>query len=347
MAQHTPEIPVLIINELRAGMADTMARSGQPDTPMLALMGPCSPDPNRMPDGRLSVVSHLQTVAEAAQGLGNIKPVGRHVSAKPRTNMGYTGLVHEPNGPEMYREAAHQLTLSGVALASEVMGEVDYSVAGPYLTVGWIGARNVDDTGPRYLFRPTSEDIERGLHPLPVFVKNGADGSLDGTINALRTIMSEKPRTRTLITPGGYKTVTTHANPHVGVILRGSKVRPSGPIDEILTREVTEARTRLNAEFDQRIPIIVDASHAHANGEGGGEKGQLIVTSSLGELMLTGLEVDGVMAETYIQSGKQPEYGPIPGLSWTDKCIGQENAVKLLGSMSRTWSERARNLIPV
>ena len=106
--------------------------------------------------------------------------------------------------------------------------------------------------------------------------------------------------------------------------------------------EIAEAKDRLTAEFgDKKVPIIVDLSHAHAKWEGGGQEGQLAVSEGLGDAMLNGVHIDGIMAETYMLSGNQPGGGREPGLSTTDACMDQASAEQLIRDTASMQANRA------
>jgi len=335
------------INRQRAVAAETIASVGQPDAKQLALPGPCSPDLNRMPNGELAAVHHNLRLAAAAKAAGNTLLVVRYVAEKPRTTTGQTGIIHKPGGAQAYVEGARQLHAAGVSFASEVMSDAGAVIAVPHLTMGWVGAREVSATGPRYAVRPTERDLDNGIHPLPVLVKNDQDGDLTHTINALTTIMSDEPQTRTRFGHNGMEEVVTLGNPHVGVILRGQQNRPAGDIEEIMAEEVGTARERLEGEFGKdRVPIIVDFSHSHAKYEGGGEAGQLAIASAVGNIVAVS-SINGWMAETYIEPGKQPETGTVPGLSITDACVGQLAAEQLILDMDAAWADAQYDLLDI
>lgn len=323
IAKPTAEI-IEKVNQSRESISQTMSESDS----FLLITGPCSVDGLHMPTGELAVERHMahNQVLVAIEILKNIKIVSRFVGEKSRTSTGQNGLLHTPNGPQLYNRAAQRSVLAGHILASELASETNVVLASPYLSLAWIGARNADDNGPRISVRPTAEAYEAGIHPLPTFVKNGVDGSADSMLNAINTIVSERPHTRTRLTSDGIETVTTLANPHVGVILRGHKSqKPTSDLEGFIENEVGEARELLDNEFGKdAVPLVYDVSHKHAELQGGGEKGQLANIEAISELLGSKcVKLLGIMAETYIHPGKQPPNGQIPGLSLTDACIGQ------------------------
>jgi phospho-2-dehydro-3-deoxyheptonate aldolase len=327
-----------LINAQRAVVASTMAAAGRPNTRQIAVPGPCSPDMNRMPNGELGAIYHVKSLAVVGRAATSSLTVVRYVAEKPRTAEGFTGIIHQPGGAKAYTEGAHQLHRAGIPFASEVISDVGAAIVVPHLTAGWIGTREVSATGPRYNVRPTNIDLENDIHPLPVWVKNGQDGGLAHTRNALMTILLDKPQARTRFGINGMEELMTYGNPHVGVILRGQSNRPQGNLEDILAEEVGTAREFLDGEFGKdRIPIMVDFSHDHAKYAGGGEAGQRRVAAAIGSLMPLA-RIDGWSAETYIHAGKQPADGGRPGLSITDECIGQQGAEELMLDMNALWA---------
>ncbi|MET1032955.1 MAG: hypothetical protein ABWX94_00465 [Candidatus Saccharimonadales bacterium] len=334
-----PEAMAPVIYAQRELIAENMLISGTPGARLQQTLGVCAADSNRMPDGELAFAEH--GIAHVENETEHSLTVVRATLVKPRTSTGWTGLMHQPGGMETYLQGVRRILSKNGLIAAEIMDESDFAIASTRLAMAWIGARNVEDTGPRYLARPTTEDIDNGAHPIPTFVKSGQDGSLEATVRALETIMSDTPETRTRFTSQGLENVTTHANPHVGVILAGSKIRPEGPTKLILSEEIWNAREKLDAEFGKNVvPIHVDFSHRHAAWEGGGEAGQLTIARAMAEIILESVPVDGVMAETYMISGKQLAGGKIPGLSWTDGCVGDIRALDMQRQMDRAWGKR-------
>jgi len=339
---------VILINQARADHAAAMQHAGEPGVPLLAVFGPCAADSNQLPDGRYATEAHLQDIHAAAKPLGDIDEAGRLVGVKSRTAEGATGLIHEAGGQLVYGRIARSLTAARMALASEIMDESDFVVASPWLTFVWAGARTNGDTGVRYLARHTKEEQDRGIHPRPVYVKNDQSGELVNAMNAITTIISEDERPRLRMGLNGPERVTTIANPHVGLLLRGGArfLKPGVPVEELIEEEVTLAQDELEARFDQKIPVGFDISHDHAKSEGGGEEGQLRVAEALISLMQKGvIRIDLVMAETYILPGKQLENGNIPGLSTVDKCMREAHARELLSRLNSLQAERNLQLV--
>lgn len=328
---HQPsEAEILMINLQREAITQTMSVDSNQ---LLVLAGPCAAESDRLSSGELATEAHVTRLADVAQNLAGLHVVGRLVGNKPRTATGDTGLLHRNDGPEVYTAMAGRLTRAGVPLAAEILGEVDI-VATPWLSVGWTGARNAQDTGVRYLARQSSRDLDKGFKPLPVFVKNGTDGNLDAACNAIETIQSPKPATRTQMTIDGLHSVRTFGNPHVGMILRGGALIDSKDPADRLVHEIGEAREALNKHFDN-VPIIVDLSHGNAKRFGGGEQGQLACAEAVANILLDReIALTGVMAETNVLAGNQPADGAVAGLSRTDPCIGEAAAIKLLHNLN-------------
>jgi phospho-2-dehydro-3-deoxyheptonate aldolase len=322
------------INEARLAEGAHMERAGRLEGPLGTKLGPCATDANQHEDGEFAAVRHITAMAEGAEDLPDIEYAARKNGTKPRTRGGTTGLIHE--NPEAYGRMANSLTNKGIRLVAEVMDESDAAIAGPWLAAKWGGARNLQDTGVRQLLRPTEQELAAGIAPAPAYVKSDALGHWEPVYNAIHAIKDSKPVPRSLLTLNGLVRTVTHGNEHVGLILRGHKRRPDGPLDEIMAEEVTTARQHMDNEFGKgAVPIYVDVSHDHAKWEGGGEAGQLAIAESLGRLMtIHGIVIDGVMAETYLLPGKQADSGTIPGLSRVDACVGQTAAITMMQGLN-------------
>jgi phospho-2-dehydro-3-deoxyheptonate aldolase len=333
----TPEQNIRIQEDRRA-VAEVMHKA-EPDKQLLVLAGPCAADADTMPDGTFATSEHVDSLHQASQDLHKILFIGRLAGTKPRTNTGATGLIHAgSHGPRAYTELASTMAgRRGIRLSAEVLDATDALVAMPWMSAVWTGARNVEDTTVRYLVRPSQEDIEKGDHAVPVFVKNGTSGTLDTAVHALHTIRSETPQTRLTATKDGLRMATTVGNPHTGLILRGGGTLPDtkNPADH-LAEEVLSAHDRLTREFGAiAIPIVIDISHGNAARFGGGEVGQLACAQVVLELLQNpSVPVSGIMAETYVVPGKQPPDGTTVGQSKTDACIGQEAATGMLHSIN-------------
>jgi phospho-2-dehydro-3-deoxyheptonate aldolase len=326
------------INRQRAEVAPhTKGTRGSKDARLLAVMGPCSADGNRLPNGELAGVDHNRRLGTVCLQTGHLVYAARFDPEKPRTSTGMTGLLHQPDGVQTTMEAIHALHAARVPIAAEIVSDAGAAALIPHLTVGRIGAREVSATAPRYAVRPTDQDLEQGIHPLPVLIKNDQGNNLKHTINALRTIRSETPESRLQFGYDGPMQHTTHANPFTG------DHRPSGDLADVIAEEIYAARELLDREFgEDEIAIHYDLSHAHARygHPKGGELGQLAVAAALMDLIQRGIPVDGISAETYLLPGKQGNDGTIPGLSITDACIRQARAEELLLDAGRAWAAR-------
>lgn len=346
------EIEGAQIDRQRARVAANFKQCGVSGALLLGLPGSCSADSNRLPDGTLAMLHHGCRMAAAAGNTASTLFGLRLDGEKPRTSTGMTGLIHKKGGANVYVEAARSLHAAGVPLAAEIVSDVGAAVMLPHLTIARIGARESSATAPRYAVRPSKQDIDNGAHPVAVLLKSGQNGSLKHTINAIHTIRSDKPETRLRFGLNGLEEVETVSNPHIGITLRGNDIRPDGDLIDIVGTELYEARGELDREFGKNVvPITLDFSHAYAKYgyKDGGEPGQLAMAAAAQELIRLGAPLDGWTAETYILPDKQSDTGLVPGLSLTDKCVGQENAEELVLTMDEAWVVRslANNLITV
>lgn len=313
------------VNESRQRAIDSMSGNGN----FMLVIGPCGVDENTMPTGEYASVVHGLSLNASSKVLADSDFYYRHNGTKARTSTGPTGLIHASGGAQIHAEQAQALVEADVSLAAEVADECDYAVSAGRLAIGWVGSRNEHDGGPRNLLRPTATDLENDILPVPTFVKNGQEGDFTGAINSILTLQSEEPVHRMRLTMDGPKLVTTLANPHVGLILRGNnKQQATEDLEATLLEEYVTAREVLDEEFGAGvIPIIFDLSHRHAAIAGGGAEGQRRVADKLRLLIYEGkIAINGIMAESYIQEGKQSDFGTEPGKCRYDKCMDEASA---------------------
>lgn len=220
---------------------------------------------------------------------------------KPRTTVGWKGLINDPDmdnsfdinkGLHTARQLFADLTTLGMPLASEMLDTISPQYISDFLSIGAIGARTTESQLHR--------ELASGLS-FPVGFKNGTDGSLDVAIDAVNAV--QHPHHFLSITSTGITSIVETKGNHDGfVILRGGKKGTNYDANSI-----REAKKKLeNAGLARRI--MVDCSHGnslkvHTN--------QLKVVKSLADQISEGEEdIMGVMIESNINEGpsKPPTY---------------------------------------
>lgn len=280
------------------------------DPRKLVIVGPCSLD-DQLDSKGVPLVYHLGTrikeLAEDPDINSQIKIIMRSPPAKPRTKLGWTGL--ESTSLERSYELMSELANGKVPLAMELMHEKHFARYGNLLSLGWVGARNVEDT---YLRHAVS------AHPdIPVLFKNSPSGLLQPALNAIDTAAA-KHSVDIINEDNRLVEVDSRGNSATGMVLRGgASVKSPAQFEE----EIEDA-TALG------VPFLVDCGHGHAEAHDNGKKsadGQLQALAHLDSILSEGplKNFKGIMLEAHLDRG----------LSKTDDCIGadeMESAVREL-----------------
>ena len=182
---------------------------------LVVIVGPCS---IHDPDAALEYAGRLAKTAEALRD--ELLVVMRTYFEKPRTTVGWKGLINDPHldgscdvgaGLELARGLLLELGELGVACASEILDPFTPQFVADLLAWGGIGARTAESQ--------THRQLASGLS-MPVGFKNGTDGGLEAAQNAM--IAASHPHSFLGITPDGRSAVvTTTGNPDRHLVLRG------------------------------------------------------------------------------------------------------------------------------
>jgi 3-deoxy-7-phosphoheptulonate synthase len=269
--------------------------------------------------------------------------VMRSYLEKPRTTVGWKGLVNDPDinntfninkGLRISRQLFLDLTTKGMPLASEMLDPISPQYTADLLSVGAVGARTTESQVHR--------ELASGLS-FPVGFKNGTDGTLDVAIDAIGAV--KHPHHFLSVTkPGNVAIIGTDGNDDCFVILRGGKKGTNYDPSSIC-----EARASLEKK-GLRPRLMVDCSHGNSEKK---HSNQPKVAHALAEQMKEGQEaIMGVMIESNINEGSQkvPEEGKAGlkyGVSITDACIGWDDTEKVLAELAEASRLRREKLGPV
>jgi len=298
---------------------------------LVVIVGPCSihdPDAAREYAGRL---------AKTAAGLSDaLVVVMRTYFEKPRTTVGWKGLINDPHldgscdvaaGLELARGLLLELSQTGVACASEVLDPFTPQFVADLLAWGSIGARTAESQ--------THRQLASGLS-MPVGFKNGTDGGLEAAKNAM--IAASYPHSFLGITPDGRSAVvTTTGNPDRHLILRGGGGRTNfAPAD-------VASAAAIAAEQGIARGVMVDCSHDNS-GKDAARQGAVCraVLAGLRENGPGGLL--GLLIESFLEPGRQTWRKGEPlarGVSITDACIGWSETEELLDEIAQAVRTRA------
>ncbi|EZF10634.1 3-deoxy-7-phosphoheptulonate synthase [Trichophyton rubrum D6] len=255
---------------------------------------------------------------------------------KPRTTVGWKGLINDPDIDESYninkglrisRKLYADLNGMGMPIASEMLDTISPQYLADLISLGAIGARTTESQLHR--------ELASGLS-FPIGYKNGTDGSIGVAIDAIGA--AEKPHRFLGVTKQGLAAITkTTGNEHGFVILRGGTKGTNYDAESIAA-----AREQL-AKKKQREIIMVDCSHGNSKKD---HRNQPLVAQSVGDQLRKGEEgIIGVMIESNIAEGNQkvPPEGPSglkKGVSITDACINWETTVEVLEQLAEAVRTR-------
>lgn len=289
------------------------------DPRLMVITGPCSIHDVQ---AALDYARRLRALQEKVQD--TLYLVMRVYFEKPRTTVGWKGLINDPNldgsydmvtGLKTARRLLGEITAMGVPTATELLDPfIPQYIAG---LVCWaaIGARTTESQ--------THREMASGLS-MPVGFKNGTDGNLSVAINAI--IAAGSPQHFLGIDHNGKASlVTTTGNPFTHLVLRGGK-RPN--YDSCSIREVMDL---LQAK---QLPeaVVVDCSHANSRKR---YKEQALVWKDVVAQRLGGSDaIVGLMLESNLKEGNQSNTGDLEtmsyGVSITDACISWETTEELI-----------------
>lgn len=298
---------------------------------LLVIVGPCS---IHDPAAALEYCDKL--VQLKAKYKDDLLIIMRSYLEKPRTTVGWKGLINDPDidnsfkinkGLRTSRQLFVDLTEKGMPLASEMLDTISPQFLADLLSVGAIGARTTESQLHR--------ELASGLS-FPVGFKNGTDGTLGVAIDAIGAV--KHPHHFLSVTkPGVVAIVGTVGNEDCFVILRGGTKGTNYDAESI-----EEAKAALKKSgFQGRL--MVDCSHGNSLKN---HKNQPKVAAVLAEQISKGQEaIMGVMIESNINEGAQkvPKEGKAGlkyGVSITDACIGWDDTESVLEMLAKAVAQR-------
>jgi 3-deoxy-7-phosphoheptulonate synthase len=304
------------------------------DDRLLVIVGPCS---IHDPEAGLDYARRL--AAEASRHRTDLLVVMRTYFEKPRTTVGWKGLINDPHldgshdvadGLETTRRFLLDIAELELPAGTEFLEPISPHYLSDLVSWGAIGARTTESQVHRQLVS--------GL-PLPVGFKNGTDGGLQVALDACAAAAA--PQSYLGVDGSGRIALCESAgNPDTHVILRGGSAGPNyGP------SHIADAVDRLSAA-DLNPRLIIDASHANS---GKSHLRQAEVAAEIaGALDRTGGPVAGVMLESFLVGGAQKLDATAPskaagltyGQSVTDACMGWEATAAVLEQLAAGTRKR-------
>jgi 3-deoxy-7-phosphoheptulonate synthase len=294
------------------------------DRRLLVIVGPCS-------------VHDIDAAYEYGQKLANLRHelsgqleiIMRVYFEKPRTNVGWKGLINDPHldgsydintGLRLARKLLLDLAHLGLPAATELLDPVTPQYIADLIAWTAIGARTTESQ--------THREMASGLS-MPIGFKNSTDGSLQAAMNAM--VAASRPHHFLGINHHGLASiVTTTGNPDGHLVLRGGKDGPNFSEEHVTKAAEEMAKLKLNPR------MMVDCSHANANKD---HNRQTNVLDNIAAQVRSGSRhILGVMIESHIKAGNQS----IPedlrqltyGQSITDACVDFDTTAAMLRQLA-------------
>ena len=297
---------------------------------LLVVMGPCS---IHDPLAALEYAKKLQ--AERMQHAGELEVLMRVYFEKPRTTVGWKGLINDPymngsfrinEGLRIARDLLVRVNQAGVPAGCEFLDVISPQYIGDLVSWGAIGARTTESQVHR--------ELASGLSA-PVGFKNGTDGNVKIAVDALLAA-AEKHHFLSVHKSGQVAIVETRGNDDCHIILRGGK-QPN--YDAASVQAACEELAR--AKLPQRL--MIDCSHANSSKD---YKRQVEVAGAVAQQVAGGeRRVVGLMIESNLVEGRQEIQPGKPlkfGQSVTDGCLGWEDSTQVLGALAGAVKQRRK-----
>lgn len=304
------------------------------DDRLLVIVGPCSVhDPQ-------AALDYAHRLAELRHQLNDdLLIVMRVYFEKPRTTVGWKGLINDPDidgshnirkGLLLARNVLLGVLNEGVPAATEFLEPTSPQYISDAISWGAIGARNTESQIHRQLASGLS---------MPIGFKNATDGSVKAAINGCFTA-AQQHGFFGIDHLGRACVVETLGNPDCHVVLRGSSHGPNYDAESI-ANAMNEARSEMPEDSAAACGLVVDCSHGNS---GKDEHRQARVVRELANRIASGEpDIAGVMMESFIEGGNQPA-GPLNtlvyGRSITDRCIAWPDTERLLRDLAQAVAAR-------
>lgn len=298
------------------------------DDRLLVVIGPCSIHDT---EAAKEYASRLLTLREELKG--ELEIVMRVYFEKPRTTVGWKGLINDPymdgsfqlnDGLRMARKLLLDINDSGLPAAGEFLDMITPQYVADLMSWGAIGARTTESQVHR--------ELASGLS-CPVGFKNGTDGTIKVAIDAINAAGS--PHCFLSVTKYGHSAIVeTSGNADCHIILRGGK-EPN-----YSAHHVSAVKSGLEkAGLPQQV--MIDFSHANSSKQ---YQKQMLVADDVSHQIIAGEQgIVGVMIESHLVEGNQNLESGEPlvyGKSVTDACIGWDDTDKVLRQLAAAVKQR-------
>ena len=290
------------------------------DPRLLIVIGPCSIHDTW---GALEYAQRLLRLR--AELNDRLYVIMRVYFEKPRTTVGWKGLINDPHLDDSYdiesglrtaRQLLLEITRMGLPAATEFLDPIVPQYIGDLVSWAAIGARTTESQ--------THREMASGLS-MPVGFKNATDGSLQIALDAMQA--ARVPHSFLGIDQDGFTGVVRTKGNHFGhVVLRGGRLRTNYDAESI-----NEALAALQKQ-GQEPSLMVDCSHANANKQHAQQ--EEVARSVIAQRAAGNTALIGLMVESYLEEGNQALPANLAdlkyGVSVTDACVSWQTTERML-----------------
>jgi len=333
--------PAILMEELPLGerSSRTVAEGRQrvqavlrgDDDRLVVVVGPCSiHDP-------AAALEYARRLGEAAaRNSGDLLIVMRVYFEKPRTTVGWKGLINDPHLDESFaineglrigRRLLLELAEAGLPVGCEFLDPISPQFIADLVSWGAIGARTTESQVHR--------ELASGLS-MPVGFKNATDGNVQVAVDAIRA--AANPHHFLSVTKQGVAAiVATRGNPDTHVILRGGARGPN--YDEKSVAAVCEQLDK--AKLPRRV--MIDCSHGNSSKDHARQA--LVAEDVAGQVARGSRALFGVMLESFLEDGRQDwkaDSSMVFGRSITDACMSWDATLPLFDSLAAAVRARRK-----
>ena len=300
---------------------------GQDDRVMVVI-GPCS-----IHDPKAAMEYARLLIKAREQHAGELEIVMRVYFEKPRTTVGWKGLINDPymdnsfrinDGLRMARELLLQINELGLPAGTEFLDVISPQYIADLISWGAIGARTTESQVHR--------ELASGLS-CPVGFKNGTDGNVKIAVDAMKA--ASQPHHFLSVTKGGHSAiVSTNGNEDCHIILRGGKA-PNYDAASV------EQACKDIAANGMASRVMIDSSHANSSKK---PENQIPVVADIARQIAAGdTRIIGLMIESHLVAGRQdliPGKELTYGQSVTDGCISWDDSIGVLDGLAQAVKQR-------
>ncbi len=320
---------VELIGRTRLAVADIL--HGRDDR-LVVVVGPCS---IHDPRAGLEYAERMKALADLHGE--DLLLVMRTYFEKPRTTIGWKGLINDPHldgsfdinkGLRTARSFLRDVIELGLPTGTEFLDPISPQFMADLVSWGAIGARTTESQVHR--------ELASGLS-MPVGFKNGTKGTVQIAVDAVGAAIH--PHHFLSVTKQGLAAiVATNGNPDVHIILRGGNNQPN------YSAEHVESSVKLLEKAHLAPRVMIDCSHANSHKDH--EKQADVAVEVAAQIAGGSHSVFGVMLESFLVGGRQdhkPDKPLVYGQSITDACMSWEATVPVIEALAKSVRDRRKH----